>query len=712
MIRHIQVEAGMSLTGSNADLRIPIKPSAEKSMLSGIYAAISGRNDGSKDPDAQKITAELLAHKGKSLVISGSNDPDCQVLVNAINHELGNIHNTVDVNMPLNLARGRDQDMAALVDDMNLGKVGAILMYNVNPVYDYPEAERFVSGLQKADLSVAFSGSASETAGQASHVCPVHHALESWDDFEVSPGKLYLSQPCISPLFDTRSFQDSLLTWMGEDRDYYHYIMKNWEETWFTGKGDFTSFWNKSLRDGVYSYKVSGDWPADFNPNALVNLSDSTERPASTGFEIIFADSVQMGDGRHANNPWLQELPDPIAKVTWENVLMISPADAEALTLQTGDVVKIGSDIQIPVLIQPGQTRGTCVASLGYGRKNTGKVADGTGVNVYPLVETASGRRIFHSTIDSLEPTGKSVKLAVTQAHNSMEGRHIVRETSLEAYLKNPSSGNEMHAEYESHHKTLYPEPEFKGFHWGMVVDLNSCIGCNACVIACQAENNTPVVGKDEVYRRRIMHWMKIDRYYGGEPENPEVLYQPVMCQHCDNAPCENVCPVSATNHSSEGLNQMTYNRCIGTKYCINNCPYRVRRFNWYQYTDNKKFDFNTHSDLGKLVLNPDVTVRDRGVVEKCTFCVQRIQEKKLQAKLENRILHDGEVRPACVQACPAEALVFGDMNDPESKVSKLKKDARNYHLLEELHTLPSVGYLTMVRNQKEGERDDEGDNT
>ncbi len=284
--------------------------------------------------------------------------------------------------------------------------------------------------------------------------------------------------------------------------------------------------------------------------------------------------------------------------------------------------------------------------------------------------------------------------------HHSMEGRPIVRETTLAGYLEKPDSGNELHAEFEKKHVTLYKETEFKGHHWGMAIDLNTCIGCSACVIACQAENNVPVVGKEEVMKSRIMHWIRIDRYYNGDGQDPEIVFQPVMCQHCDNAPCENVCPVSATNHSSEGLNQMAYNRCVGTKYCINNCPYKVRRFNWFRYVTNDKFDYNMNSDLGRMVLNPDVTVRERGVVEKCSFCIQRIQEKKLLAKNENRPLSDNEILPACAQACPSKAIVFGDLNNPESQISKMFSDPRNYHLLEELHTLPSVGYLTLVRNK------------
>jgi molybdopterin-containing oxidoreductase family iron-sulfur binding subunit len=311
------------------------------------------------------------------------------------------------------------------------------------------------------------------------------------------------------------------------------------------------------------------------------------------------------------------------------------------------------------------------------------------------------GYRSYTNDRIKLELSDKTYPLARTQTHHTMEGRPIVRETTLEEFQENPSAGNEFHLEAEAHHQTLYPEAKFDGYHWGMVVDQNKCTGCNNCVVSCIAENNIAVVGKEEVKKRRIMHWMRIDRYFSDNPDNPKVFHQPVMCQHCDNAPCENVCPVSATMHSNEGLNQVAYVRCIGTKYCINNCPYRVRRFNWYSYIKNDKFDFNQNSDLSRLVLNPDVTVRERGVVEKCTLCVQRIQEKKLEAKLEGRALEDGEVQPACVQSCPSGALVFGNMNDPESKVSKLKKEERNYHLLEQLHTLSSVGYLTKVRNTK-----------
>ena len=410
-------------------------------------------------------------------------------------------------------------------------------------------------------------------------------------------------------------------------------------------------------------------------------------------------ESIAIGNGKYANNPWLQELPDPVAKISWDNFAAVPVAYAAENGLKNEDVIRING-IELPVFVQPGQAKDTISVALGYGREIAGKVGDQTGTNLYPFVGIENGNRQFFVSSAKVEKVpGKTFELAISQTHHSMEGRPIVRETTLADYIKNPVSGNELKAEHESKSVTLYEAPVYNGHHWGMAVDLNSCTGCGNCAIACQAENNIQVIGKEQVRNRRIMHWIRIDRYYSENPENPKVSFQPVMCQHCGNAPCENVCPVAATPHSEEGLNQMAYNRCVGTKYCINNCPYRVRRFNWFQYVKNEKFDFASNSDLGRMVLNPDVTVRSRGVVEKCSMCVQRIQEKKQLAKLEGRAIADGEIKTACSQSCPGNAIVFGDLENPESRISKLFKDKRNYHLLEELHTLPSVGYLTKVRN-------------
>jgi len=693
---HIQFETGMTITGAKADKRIPIKPSEEAGLLLQLYNEISG-TPGS-NTDIYALAKRLLEAKGKSLVISGSNDPAVQTIVNGINQLLGNIGQTIDFSTPLLTKQAIDSEMDNLVAQMNDGTVSGLIMWNVNPAYDYYNRKAFTEGLLKLKLSVSFSPSIDETQKLAAYSLPANHYLESWDDAEPKTGLFSLSQPCIRPIFSTRQPQESLMKWMGKEGDYYTYLKAFWQsELLKAGESE----WKITLQKGVFEREpvlVN----ASFNENALSNAIQviGAYQPAN-GYEVALYKNLAMGCGAETNNPWLMEMPDPVSKVCWDNFAAVSAETAAELKLSAGDTIFI-NDLEFPVFIQPGQAAGTFSVALGYGHTHLGKVADNVGVNAYPLCTSVNEIRYLFSTDVKVSKSENKYELASTQMHSSMEGRPIVRETVLGSYLENPESGNELHQEFEKKHITLYKETEYKGHHWSMAIDLNKCTGCSTCVIACQAENNIPVVGKEQVAKTRIMHWIRIDRYYAGDEKNPEVVFQPLMCQHCDNAPCENVCPVSATNHSSEGLNQMAYNRCIGTKYCINNCPYKVRRFNWFRYATNSKFDYNMNDDLGRMVLNPDVTVRERGVVEKCSFCVQRIQEKKLLAKTENRPLADGEIMPACGHACPSSAIVFGDLNDPESNVSKLFKDPRNYHLLEELHTLPSVGYLTLVRNQDE----------
>lgn len=707
MLRHIHYESGMSLTGANADIRKKIKPSEEKNLLIDLYNRIAEKTGAITFPSANfredltGLADKLIEAKGKSIVISGTNNLDIQIIVNGINNLLGNYTNCIDLNNNIKIASGIDSKMEDLISELKEGSVKALIMYNVNPVYDYHDSESFRKGIKNTEISINMTVSLNETVGLVKYECPVNHYLESWDDAEIISGQLSLSQPCINPIFNTRSFQDSLLKWSGSSTNYHDYLTSNWEKQYFPGSGisDFRNFWNTSLGNGVFNYKVPGFKSLTHKPERLSQAMKTLEKSETGGYEIVISESVALGTGMHANNPWLMELPDPVSRQCWENVAAISNSDATIWGVQNGDIVKFSNGLKLPVFVQSGQMEGTISVALGYGHTNSGPVCFRIGENLYPFVKSSAGNRNYVITIEKPINTFEKRQLALTQVHSSMEGRPIVRETSLNKYIIDPSSGNEFHKEFESTHKTLYPEVKYDGFHWGLAIDLNACIGCNSCVIACQAENNIPVVGKAEVIKRRIMHWIKIDRYYSDTPDDPKVYFQPLACQHCDNAPCENVCPVSATNHSSEGLNQMTYNRCVGTKYCINNCPYKVRRFNWYRYTNSKNFDFNTASDLGKMVLNPDVTVRERGVVEKCSFCVQRIQEKKLQAKLENRTLNDNEIKTACMQACPAGAIVFGNLNDKKSMVSKLFSDPRCYHLLEELHTLPNTGYLTKVRN-------------
>jgi Fe-S-cluster-containing dehydrogenase component/anaerobic selenocysteine-containing dehydrogenase len=709
MSRHIQYESNLSLTGSNADERISIKPSEEPFVLANLYNIIAAKRGAEKidvgavsaDFKLEKIANELLGKRGKSLVLSGSNDPQVQKIVIAINQLLDNFGNTFDMEKPILLKQGSDAEMFALVERMQAGKVGVVLFYNANPCHDYHSSSEFIKALDNVSLKVSFTGFPNETVLHCDFVCPDHHFLESWNDYEARKGIYSISQPCISHIFDTRPMQESILVWAGKTIKWEEVMKDRWEKDLFPKQkeiADSGSFWVNSLRNGFLE-------TAETEPLKIGNVSGIKElvknHAPSKALELHMVVPIGVASGFHSNNPWLQELPDPISRVTWDNYASLSPKFAKEMNLKTGDVISIGNKIEIPVVEQPGQAYGVVSIALNYGRTHAGKVAEEVGVDMYSFVKRQTNNLQYYQTDITVRKTVKSVILAQTQTHHTMEGREIIRETTLAQYAQKPNAGNEAHEEFEKKHQTLYPEHQYDSFHWGLGIDLNSCIGCGACTIACQVENNVAVVGKEQVTKRRIMHWIRVDRYYTGAPETPSVLFQPVMCQHCDNAPCENVCPVAATNHSNEGLNQMAYNRCVGTRYCINNCPYKVRRFNWLKFTDNPKFDFNQNSQLGKMVLNPDVVVRERGVVEKCTFCVQRIQEKKLNAKLENRLLKDGEVEPACVQACPSEAMTFGDLNDPHSNIFKLYSNERNYHLLEELHTLPKVGYLTKVRNKE-----------
>jgi Fe-S-cluster-containing dehydrogenase component/anaerobic selenocysteine-containing dehydrogenase len=701
MSKHVQVEPGLSMTGTNADERLPVTPGEMQLILGNIFNQVAGATGFPPVSTLPCVTAvdgmvrELLAHKGNSLVVCGSNDPDLQKLVAGINYMLGNYGSTLDLDRTLQVKQGDDRELSVLMDALDRGEVDNLLVANVNPVYSLG-GENFV---KKAAFSLYMGAAVNETGHACQVVCPDHHFLEAWGDAEPVTGSYSLQQPCIHPLFNSRAYQDSLLKWAGRDRSFEDLIKYLWTEQLAPAaqRGN-EAWWVTTLQAGYYESGTAGSSGIRTAGSRSYQPPDVKIDPVETDLTLTLYQPVGLNDGRHGNNPWLHELPDPVSKVCWDNYLAVSPADAQEQGW-TDEMVLLLDSREVPVVIQPGQKKGTVSLALGYGRTRAGKVGEQVGINAYPWVTFRNGHRNYVNDRVKLEVTSMSYPLARTQTHHSMEGRPIVRETSLKEYQQDAYAGNHFHLEAEANHQTLYPEVQFDGYHWGLAVDLNKCTGCNNCIVSCIAENNIATVGKEEVRKRRIMHWMRIDRYYGAGPENPRVYHQPVMCQHCDNAPCENVCPVSATMHSNEGLNQVAYVRCIGTKYCINNCPYRVRRFNWFRYVTNEKFNFNQNSDLSRLVLNPDVTVRERGVVEKCSFCVQRIQEKKLTAKLENRELQDGEIQPACVQSCPSGALVFGNLNDPGSRVSRLMKEERNYHVLEQLHTLPSVGYLTKVRN-------------
>ncbi|MBE0663583.1 MAG: TAT-variant-translocated molybdopterin oxidoreductase [Bacteroidales bacterium] len=702
MSLHLQFESGMSVTGSNADERFTIKPQEELQILQDVYNFLNGNQSSELHPHAKLLGEQIQKHGNKTLIVSGTNDLKIQSLVNAINHLAGSYGTTIDFTNSLNLYQGKDSELLQLVRDMEEGKVSTLIVHDANPMYDFP-GDTFRKALEKVSLKISLSSTLNETAEVSDYVLPSPHYLESWDDVAPAKGVYGVIQPVITPLFDTRQMQDSLLQWSGNSTSYKDFLKENWENKLFqlqSKHSSFNAFWQDSLQQGFFTIIADQGGSPTFNTSAMQNAGALEKIADSDGWNLLLYESTGIGDGRHANNPWLQELPDPITKVCWDNFAAISPVDSENLGVLNGDIIRIGNDEEIAVLVQPGQAPQTLSIAVGYGRTHAGKVAEGVGLNAYRFADYIDGFKSFTKTIDAPEKARSITTLALTQTHHNMEGRAIVRESTLPDWIIDPTAGNELHEYHEKHKTTLYPEVEFEAHHWAMAVDLNSCIGCNNCVVACQAENNIPVVGKKEVTRRRIMHWIRIDRYYTGKSDNPGVVYQPMMCQHCDNAPCENVCPVGALTHSDEGISQVTYNRCVGTKYCITNCPYKVRRFNWFEYARNKAFDYNMNDAFGRLVLNPDVTVRERGVVEKCSFCVQRIQEKKLIAKLENRQLRDGDIKTACMQSCPTKALVFGDLNNPESEVSKLFRDERNYHVLEELHTLPSVGYLTKIRNK------------
>ena len=730
MSKHYQIESYMSLTGSNADVRIPVKPSEEKAVLTDLYNKIASRkgaptiSGGHSRVDISKLADDLLKHPSKSLVVSGTNNIHIQSLVNAINALLGNLGTTIDFERKTLTRQGNDAKFKALMGEMKDGKIAGLILFNINPLYFCPHAEKMASYLAKPGLTVAITTTLDETAKQMQYALPMHHYLEAWGDAEPVTRHFSLAQPTINPLWNTRQAEENFMAWADISGSYHDFIQKYWKENIFplqTEYSDFTAFWNSTLQKGVLELPVEPSGQPGLNLDFL-NDGALSKTDESAGTEVILYEKVGLGSGIYANNPWLQELPDPISKAVWDNYVAVSPAFAKENGWEQEDVLSVNGLFELPVLIQPGQPHGTVSIALGYGRTDAGKIGNGIGQNAFLLVEHEGDLRKYSGEV-KLEKTGKTYPLATTQTHHSMEGREIVKETTFAEYVMNTKSGNESHFLFKEkfledkvedrHGITLYKKRDFPGAHWGLAVDFNKCTGCNACVVGCQAENNIAVIGKEEVKNRRIMHWLRIDRYYSTETgevgseivsENPQVVHQPVMCQHCDNAPCENVCPVAATPHSVEGLNSMAYNRCIGTRYCMNNCPYHVRRFNWYQYVENDKFDYTFNDDYTRMVLNPDVVVRERGVVEKCTFCVQRIQEGKLKAKNEGRELRDGEIQPACVQACPTNALVFGDTNREDSRVVQMYKEDRAYGLLEELHTLPSVMYLTKVRNNEGGQ--------
>jgi molybdopterin-containing oxidoreductase family iron-sulfur binding subunit len=745
MSKHIQIEANMSLAGANADKRIPLTIANQKLALVKLYNAVTGSNVsvnsvGALDKEVEKAAQQLKAAGSKGVVVTGLDDFDAQYLVLGINLALkSEAFNPSDAKLT---RKGDAKAVAQLVADMNAGKVHTLIMSGVNPVYTLANSAAFVAGLGKVKLSVAFSTKEDETATKTTIAAAASHYLESWNDVAITRSNYSIAQPTIRPLFNTKQFQEALLAWNDNATPYYDFL-KGFASTNLGGKT-----WNQAVHDG-FVVTAAGSLSAqagNFGASAT-KLSGAK----SNGLDLVLYSKVGMGDGQQANNPWLQEFPDPITRVSWDNYVTVSKADAEKYKLENFNVangglngsyvsIKVGNATleNVPVIIQPGQAAGTIGLAFGYGRKEALKDEMQTGVNAYTLYANGNANQSASVTLTEGEH-----EFACVQLQRTLMGRgDIVKDTTLSIFNKANEAGNKEiynptpvvsldHKEVAATSVDLWASfDRTTGHHFNLSIDLNACTGCGACVIACHAENNVPVVGKTEIRRSRDMHWLRIDRYYSSEETfagdittknssegltgtistfqeledpsaNPQVVFQPVMCQHCNHAPCETVCPVAATSHSRQGQNHMAYNRCVGTRYCANNCPYKVRRFNWFLYNKNDEFDYHMNDDLGRMVLNPDVNVRSRGVMEKCSMCIQMTQATILKAKKEGKEVGKDDFQTACSAACTSGAMIFGDVNNKESDVAQLLEDDRMYHLLESIGTKPNVMYHVKVRNDK-----------
>jgi MoCo/4Fe-4S cofactor protein with predicted Tat translocation signal len=746
MSKHFQFESYLSMTGANADERYTHRPSETAAVALSLLNAINGTEAGGMDAKLaagiKAAAAALKAANGEALVVSGSNDKHVQVVVNAINNAIGAYGKTIDWSRAVNYRQGIDSEMNDLVAQMESGAVGTIMIFGANPVYTYYDTDRFKNALAKVKARISFNEKMDETTELCDYIIPNHHYLESWGDAEPKAGVISFLQPTIFPLFKTRPYQTSLLKWSGNATDYDTYF-----KTYWTAKLGSDAAYHKALQDG-FSETPSTPSAGSYSGAAVAEATAAIGGyKKGTGTELVLYQKISIGTGAQAGNPWLQELPDPVSKATWDNYAMISITKAAELGIKLDNdyeyypkkptiKLTIGKkDVVLPVLAFPGMNANTIAVAVGYGRNEAiGVTAAGVGKNMYPFASFNGTTVDYSAAVTSVVNMNESYKIAQTQIHNSYENREeVVRETTMHSFKNHPNVivdfSNELrdafykNANGDFRQATLYPQHDQPGIKWGMNIDMNACFGCGACVVACHAENNVPVVGKSEVLRYHDMHWLRIDRYFISDDKNPDdlkgVVFQPMLCQHCDNAPCENVCPVAATNHSAEGLNQMTYNRCIGTRYCANNCPFKVRRFNWADYTGADSFPDNQdqklvgkldsvieqmNDELTRMVLNPDVTVRSRGVIEKCSFCVQKLQASKLDAKKENRMLKDGDAKTACQTACPSNAIVFGNAHDKDSALSKVRSEnpQRRFAVLEQLHVLPNVTYLAKVRNTDE----------
>lgn len=722
------LEGSMTLTGANADQRLMVMPS----KLAGIGFAIAGylrhsrslpipagmktedfasyeldnaARDAGLEPATLKILAEDLGRAGKSaIVLAGpSLPPEAHVAARLLNFMLGAEGNTSDMNAA-SLELASFSELKEILGDAERGKYAVGIFWATNPAYAFPDRSLWKKAVDKIPETYRIGLYQDETALDCAWCLPENHWLESWGDFESAPDFVSLRQPVIGAIHDSRQTEEYLLSCMRKmrlqnKRSYLEYLKDRWRSDVYSAGNavPFDAFWNAALHDGGAKREPRQQAPLTMNADAIKQALSAAGEDLTTrsdAMELLLSPAPGVYDGRYANNGWLNELPDPVTKSTWGNPVLISISDAERMSLKDGDIVDVSSPgssaVQAPVLIQPGQSPGVAALALGYGRR-TGTVAVGVGTNAYPLIDISS-KSPFLLAGAAIKPSKENLRreIPITQTHNRMGGRDLSRSITLTEYSREAGKRQSHHESPEI--VSLIPPQQFAQHKWSMVIDLSACTGCSACVIACQSENNVPVVGPERILKGRGMHWIRIDRYYEGSLEDPRVRHQPMLCQHCDHAPCEIVCPVNATTHSPDGLNQMAYNRCVGTRYCSNNCPFKVRRFNYFDYTSMKK-------EPESLVYNPEVTVRPRGVMEKCTFCIQRIQNAKQNAKAEGRAIAEGEIQPACAGACPAGAIIFGDLNDGRSRVSRLSKTNRSYRLLEELGIRPSVTYLADIYN-------------
>jgi len=685
-------ESTPTLTGARADHRRPLTPAGIESLARAVAAAVGAISGAaSSDPFAAAVAKDLLAHRGSGLVLAGEGQPAAvHALAHAINERLGNAGKTVVYTEPVLAGPpGGAAALAQLAEEMRAGKVTTLVVVGGNPVYTAPADLRFAEAMEKVPLRLRLGLYEDET----SRLCHWHvaeaHSLEAWSDARAYDGTATILQPLILPLYGGKSAHEFLAAFSEQSDKTGHDLVKDFWRARLPG--DFDTAWRKAVHDGV----VEGTAFAPRSPSpSLRPLDAKPPGAAETAGELtaLFRPDSTVGDGAYANNAWLQELPKPLTKLTWDNAALISPSTAENLGVANEDLVDLllaGRRLTMPVWIQPGQAEGCVTLPLGYGRTRGGRVANGKGFDAYAL---RGSDGLWSRAGLEIRKTGGHYPLATTQHHHAMEGRDIVRTVTAAALARDPDAVRKMGEPPPGPDDTLYPKLPAAAYAWGLSIDLAACVGCNACVVACQAENNIPVVGKHEVTRGRAMHWIRVDRYYEGSLDDPLTVHQPVTCMHCEDAPCETVCPVAATVHSAEGLNQMVYNRCVGTRYCSNNCPYKVRRFNFFLYSD-------FHTELAKMVRNPEVTVRSRGVMEKCSYCVQRINRARIAAERENRPIADGEIVTACQQVCPARAIVFGNIADPGSAVSKARGQRRQYGLLAELGTRPRTTYLASIRN-------------